>query len=606
MGAASSFLNKDLTWWNTQVQARGREAAMGMSWTYFKALLVEEFCPSNEMEKLESEFWNHKMVGANHAGYTNRFHELAKLVCILGYSLSLHAIKRYISRKGMEESSKHGSRRNDDKRAKVNKGFVAATTHRNENLQAGGEYEDKDKDFEDIRRSPYKDKDTEDNMVVAATMMGVYSRFIEEVITKTIEYCIFDVVVRFHRPHPKCAKCWTYHPEGRPCRVCFNCQKPSHIARNCRMPIKQVAPINAVRGGYEPGTCYECGSREHYRNTCPKLNLAPGQVGNRLTIEGNRNSRNNGNQVKGRAFNVNAVGALQDPNVVTGTFSLNHHYATVLFDSGADFSFISTDFAPLINVEPSFVNPGYVIEVADGKKVEVDRVIRNCKLELGTSLFTIDLIPLGHGSFDVIGAHVLFDKKKDGALRMCIDYRELNKLTIKNRYPLPRIDDLFDQLQGARYFLKIDLQSGYHQLRVHEDDIPKTAFRTRYRHFEFTVMPFGLTNAPAVFMDLMNRVCKPYLDKFVIVFIDDILVYSKSKDEHEVHLRLVLELLKKEELYAKFSKCEFWLQEVQFLSHVVNQNSIHVDPSKIEAVKYWKAPTTPSEIQSFLWLPSYY
>ncbi|GJX43207.1 putative nucleotidyltransferase, ribonuclease H [Tanacetum coccineum] len=204
------------------------------------------------------------------------------------------------------------------------------------------------------------------------------------------------------------------------------------------------------------------------------------------------------------------------------------------------------------------------------------------------------------------GAPVLFVKKKDGSFRMCIDYRELNKLTVKNRYPLPRIDDLFDQLQGSRYFSKIDLRSGYHQLRVHEDDIPKTAFRTRYGHFEFTVMPFGLTNAPAVFMDLMNRVCKPYLDKFVIVFIDDILIYSKSKEEHEIHLRMVLELLKKEKLYAKFSKCEFWLQEVHFLGHVVNQNGIHVDPSKIEAVKNWKAPTTPSEIRSFFGLAGYY
>ncbi|GJR47199.1 reverse transcriptase domain-containing protein [Tanacetum coccineum] len=204
------------------------------------------------------------------------------------------------------------------------------------------------------------------------------------------------------------------------------------------------------------------------------------------------------------------------------------------------------------------------------------------------------------------GVPVLFVKKKDGSLRMCIDYRELNKLMVKNRYPLPRIDDLFDQLQGSRFFSKIDLRSGYHQLRVHEDDIPKTAFRTRYGHFEFTVMPFGLTNAPAVFMDLMNRVCKPYLDKFVIVFIDDILIYSKTKEDHEVHLGLVLELLRNEKLYAKFSKCEFWLQEVHFLGHVVNQNGIHVDPSKIEAVKNWKIPTTPSEIRSFLGLAGYY
>ncbi|GKD88818.1 putative nucleotidyltransferase, ribonuclease H [Tanacetum coccineum] len=180
------------------------------------------------------------------------------------------------------------------------------------------------------------------------------------------------------------------------------------------------------------------------------------------------------------------------------------------------------------------------------------------------------------------GAPVLFVKKKDGSFRMCIDYRELNKLTIKNRYPLPRIDDLFDQLQGSQYFSKIDLRSGYHQLRVHEDDIPKTAFRTRYGHFEFIVMPFGLTNAPAVFMDLMNRVCRP-LDKFVIVFIDDILIYSKTREEHELHLGLILELLKKEKLYAKFSKCEFWLREVQFLGHVINGNGIHVDPSKIKA-----------------------
>ncbi|GJW81175.1 putative nucleotidyltransferase, ribonuclease H [Tanacetum coccineum] len=204
------------------------------------------------------------------------------------------------------------------------------------------------------------------------------------------------------------------------------------------------------------------------------------------------------------------------------------------------------------------------------------------------------------------GAPVLFVKKKDGSFRMCIDYRELNKLTVKNRHPLPRIDDLFDQLQGSRYFSKIDLRSGYHQLRVHEDNIPKTTFRTRYEHFEFTVMPFGLTNTPAVFMDLMNRVCKPYLDKFVIVFIDDILIYSKTRKDHEVHLGLVLELLRKEKLYAKFSKCEFWLQEVHFLGHVVNQDAIHVDPSKIEAVKNWKTPTTPSEIRSFLGLAGYY
>ncbi|GJR60314.1 putative nucleotidyltransferase, ribonuclease H [Tanacetum coccineum] len=421
---------------------------------------------------------------------------------------------------------------------------------------------------------------------------------------------------------------------------------------------------------------------------------------------------------------IKDVDALQDPNVVTGTYSLNNLYATVLFDSGADFSFISTKFAPLLNEKPSIANPWYVIEVANGKKEEVDRIFCGCRLELGDSIFPIDLMPLGQGSFDVIvGMDWLSNQKamivchekivkipvEEGNV-LCVqgecnvrktktlmstkeneptlsdipivcdfedvfpddlsglppqrqvefridlipeatpvakspyrlapsemqelseqlqelqdkgfirpshspwgapvlfvkDYRELNKLTIKNRYPLPRIDDLFYQLQGARYFSKIDLRSGYHQLRVHDDDISKTAFKTRYGHFEFTVMPFGLTNAPAVFMDLMNRVCKSYLDKFVIVFIDDILIYSKTKEDHENHLRLMLDLLNKEKLYAKFSKCEFWLQYIHFLGHVVNHDGIDVDPSKIETVKSWKAPTTPSEVRSFLGLVGYY
>ncbi|GJX37487.1 putative reverse transcriptase domain-containing protein [Tanacetum coccineum] len=193
-----------------------------------------------------------------------------------------------------------------------------------------------------------------------------------------------------------------------------------------------------------------------------------------------------------------------------------------------------------------------------------------------------------------------------GSFRMFIDYRDLKQATKKNRYPLPRIDDLFDQLQGSSVYSKIDLRSGYHQLRVRNEDIPKTAFRTRYGHYEFQVMPFGLTNAPAVFMDLMNRVCRPYLDKFVIVFIDDILIYSKTKEEHDVHLRLILELLKKEELYAKFSKCDFWLSKVQFLGHVIDSEGIHVDPAKIESIKDWESPKTPTEIRQFLGLAGYY
>ena len=179
-------------------------------------------------------------------------------------------------------------------------------------------------------------------------------------------------------------------------------------------------------------------------------------------------------------------------------------------------------------------------------------------------------------------------------MRMCIDYRQINKVTIKNKYPLLRIDDLMDQLQGASVFSKIDLRSGYHQIQVRKEDIPKTAFRTRYGHYEYLVMPFGVTNAPTVFMDYMNRIFHEFLDKFVVVFIDDILIYSKSTEEHSEHLRIVLQILKERKLFAKLSKCEFWLSQIQFLGHIVSSEGIRVDPSKVEAVTRWERPTTPT------------
>ncbi|GJT17435.1 putative reverse transcriptase domain-containing protein [Tanacetum coccineum] len=473
---------------------------------------------------------------------------------------------------------------------------------------------------------------------------------------------------------PKCNRCNLHHHGPCP-QKCQRCQRIGHMEKDCRVRLQ-----GAGNDFLQNVTCFGCGEKGHFKDKCPKAG----------------NQQNDG--ARGRAYVV-VENPQQNPNVVTGTFLLNDHYACILFDSGAEKSFVSSAFTHFIDIAPATLNTSYEIELADGKVVSTNTILRSCTLVLLNHVFKIDLLPTRLGSFDVIigmdwlayhralidcyekivriplpngkilevqgerpekdlrslacikadekklddirvvrdfpevfpddllglplvreiefridlipgaspvvrspyrlapsemlelsnqlkelqekgfirpshspwGAPVLFVKKKDGSMRMCIDYRELNKLTIKNRYPLPRIDDLFDQLQGACCFSKIDLRSGYHQLRVREEDIPKTAFRTRYGHFEFTVMPFGLTNAPAIFMDLMNRVCKPYLDKFIIVFIDDILIYSKSEEEHEVHLKMILDLLKKEKLYAKFSKCEFWLQEVQFLGHVVNR-----------------------------------
>jgi hypothetical protein len=204
------------------------------------------------------------------------------------------------------------------------------------------------------------------------------------------------------------------------------------------------------------------------------------------------------------------------------------------------------------------------------------------------------------------GSPVLFMKKKDGSKRMCIDYQNLNAVTVKNNYPLPRIDDLLDQLKDAKFFSKIDIRSGYHQMKIRPEDIPKTAFVTRYGQYEFTVVSFGLTNASSYFMNMMNKVFMDKLDKFMVVFIDDILIYSATAEEHEQHLRVVLEKLRQNQLYAKFSKCDFWLEEVAFLGHVLTAKLVVVDPAKIEAVKEWEQPHNVTDIRSFLSLAGYY
>ncbi|GJY74830.1 putative reverse transcriptase domain-containing protein [Tanacetum coccineum] len=331
--------------------------------------------------------------------------------------------------------------------------------------------------------------------------------------------------------------------------------------RYCRfvaaIPNTQRVPL----GNQQGVICYECRRSGHVKRECPKLRNQnhENRVGNKT------GNRTRGNEATARAYAIGGGGTNPDSNVVTGTFLLNNCYALMFFDSGADRSFVSSTFSALLDVAPSTLDTSYAVEIADGRISETNVVLRGCTLGLLGHPFDIDLMPVELGSFDVI---------------IGMDW-------LAKYHALIVYDEKVIRIPSGD---EIDLRSGYHQLRVRKEDIPKTTFKTCYGHYEFQVMQFGLTNALAVFMDLMNRVCKPYLDRFVIVFIDDILIYSKSIKEHEVHLKFILKLLKEEELYAKFSKCKFWLSKVQFLGHVIDSEGIHVDPAKIESIKDWAAP----------------
>nr|GEW33030.1 hypothetical protein [Tanacetum cinerariifolium] len=319
---------------------------------------------------------------------------------------------------------------------------------------------------------------------------------------------------------PKCTTCNSYHSPGGPCRTCFNCNRPSHFAKNCRFVPRNVNPVNVRNPAPARGACYKCGSIDYLKSACPRLNRAEQPKGNRpnqvVANNEGQGRRNQRNQARGRAFMLGAEEARQDPNFVSGTFTLNDHYATTLFDSGADYSFVSTTFIPLLGIKPNDLDFNYEINIASGQLVQIGRVIKGYRLEIEGHVFDINLIPFGSKSFDEIEFQI-------------------------------------ELIPGAM-------------------SVAKSLYR-----FE-----------PSELEELSGQL-KELQDK------DDILIYSKTQEEHVEHLKLVLELLKKEKLYAKLSKWEFWLREVQFLRHMINGNGIHVDPSKIEAVKNWKVSRTPSE-----------
>ncbi|GKD43397.1 putative reverse transcriptase domain-containing protein [Tanacetum coccineum] len=380
---------------------------------------------------------------------------------------------------------------------------------------------------------------------------------------------------------PLCAKC-NYHYDGPCAPKCHKCNKVGHFARNCRS-AGNVNNANNQRGTWssQKPTCFECGVQGYFKRECLKL----------------KSNKNHGNQVgndraPAKVYVVGHAGTNLDSNIVTGMFLLNNRYASILFDTGVDRSFVSTAFSSQMDITPSILDHYYDVELADGRIIGLNTILRGCTLNLLNHPFNINLMPVELGSFDAILGWIGWQTPRFECL-------------LEDRSKVGLSPTEGSRRRHSKNHFQNPLWPLY-QLRVREEDIPKTAFRTRYGHYEFQVMPFGLTNAPAVFMDLMNRVCKPYLDKFVIVFIDDILIYSKNKQEHEEHLKLILELLKKEELYAKFSKCEFWIPKVQFLGHVIDSEGIHVDPAKIESIKDWTSPKSPMEIHQFLGLAGYY
>nr|XP_043625721.1 uncharacterized protein LOC122597156 [Erigeron canadensis] len=374
-----SLTDKALTWWNTLLRAKGRTAAVAMPWGEFKELMLKKFCSGVEVNRLEREFEELKMTRAEHTKYTSRFEELSRLVPHLVTPDS----------KGIQK----------DDPTSMHEAVLRSKAITDELVQSGvlSKSSEKRKDWGETSkwRGDKKDKRAKTGKVYAATEM---------------------VQKGYVGPHPLCGKCYLHHLPTSPCKTCFNCQRFGHLARDCRAPRVQAAPLNVAPLNAIPpnarnlqgnrGTCYECGSTDHYRNTCPRLNRqpAPATVNrNQLQIAGPSPPRaNQGQQARGRVFALNAVEAANDPNVVTGTFFLNDHVATVLFDSGADYSFMSTNFLCNLNVPTCYLHTCYEIEVASGKLARLDRVVPKCILTLEGYSFYIDLIPFGMGSFDVI------------------------------------------------------------------------------------------------------------------------------------------------------------------------------------------------------------
>ncbi|GJV67598.1 putative reverse transcriptase domain-containing protein [Tanacetum coccineum] len=526
----------------------GVDQANQITWTELKRLLTNKYCPRTEVRKMEDELYNLIVKGNDLKPYVRRFQELAVLC------------------PNMVPNTE-----------KLLEAFIGGLPRSIEGNVTASKPQTLEEAINIAQRLMYQNRRQEAVKAYAATPAENN---------------------RYAGNLPLCRKCDLHHTG--PCTVkCNTCNKVGHLTKNCQNKRPATGsnqlPVTVI--------CHACGEKGHYINQCQKTNI----------------------NAQGRAYMLRDRKAHQDPNVVTDTFydiemADGNLVSTNTIIQGCTLTLLNQpfeiDLMPIklgsfdVVIGMDWLSKYHARIICDEKVVHIPidgetLIIRGDRNLPGLPPvrqveFQIDLIPgaapvarapykLAPSEMQELsnqlqelsdrgfirpstspwGAPVLFVKKKDESFRMCIDYQELNKLTVKNRYPLPKIDNLFDQLQGSSVYSKIDLRSGYHQLRVGDEDIPNTAFRTRYGHYEFQVMPF--------------------------VFNYDILIYSRNEEEHANHLRMILELLKKEKLYAKFSKCNFWIRIVQFLRHLIDSQGLYVDPAKIESVKNWASPTTPTE-----------